>query len=162
MPMPMVFTESSAALASVNDATQQHPLGTLAWNYDSTFKSWQLLKYVLLDGAASATAGSVATPSDQGYGRVSVDRNGDCLSATIFGGVFLGSVTYDRYGWVCVGGVADVQTTGTETLGPCKVHSVDSQCTQFADGTEELVFGDLIEESTTSAATVACQIRYIG
>ena len=162
MSFPQVFVESSAALASTNDASEQHALGTLAWNYNSTFKSWQLLKYVLLDGAVSATAGSVATPSSAGYGRVSVDRDNDQLSATIFGGVFLGAVTYDQYGWVCVGGICDVATAGTDTLGPCKVSGTDKLATQFTDGTEELVFGDFIEEPTTANTVVATKIFYIG
>jgi len=159
MGFPQVFVESSAALASVNDAAAQHDLGTLCWNYNSTFKSWQLLRYVQLQGAVAATAGAVSTLSTS-FGVVTVDRDSDQLSATCFGGAFLGAVTADYYGWVVVGGVADCTTDNAVAAGDFVVpHTVDKQCDTMADGEEEQVFGVAVEAATTAAPTIAVHIQ---
>lgn len=158
---PQTFVESQTAFSSVNDASPLHPLGTLAWDYDSTWKSWRLLRYVQCQGAVAAAAGSVSTLSTS-FGVVTVDRDSDQVAADQFGGVFLGTVTADYYGWVCIYGVADCTTDAVVNAGESVIpHTVDKQCDTMAAGEEDHVFAVAMEDATTAAPTVACHIRLI-
>jgi hypothetical protein len=83
----------------VNDATPKRAIGSrYKWKHGT--HGWITVEYVLLDGAASATVGMCALQSDQAaVGRVTIDKNGDALGKLVRG-VFLGSVTYDQYGFI--------------------------------------------------------------
>ncbi len=157
--MPQLFTENSADFASVNDSAAQHPLGTLAWNYNSTYKSWQLLRYIQVTGAIAGTAYAVCTIGDA-YGTVTPDRDSDQLAADQFGGVLLGGVTADYYGWVVVGGIAVCQGDGAENAGESVIcHTVDSQMDTMAATEEDHVFGTCLLDATTSANDVPVQLK---
>ena len=158
--MPQVFVESQAEFASVNEAAATHDLGTLAWNYNSTYKSWQLLKYVQMVGAVTGAEGGVCCVGDS-YGTVTPDINSDQISATTFGGALLGVVTVDYYCWVCVGGTALCTGDNVNAAGEYVVNAaaVDLQMDTMADGEEEQVFGIVLVAATTAAPTVPVSIR---
>ena len=159
MSFPQVFVDSSAQLASVNDASALHPQGTLCWDYSSTYKSWRLMKYVQLTGAVAGTAGAVCRIGDA-YGTVTADINDDQLSTESFGGVCLGTVTIDYYCWVCVGGIApctgDAVVNAGESVVPAA--AVDGQMDTMAGTEEDHVFGVALVDATTAAPTVPVYI----
>ncbi len=157
--MPQVFVESQEEFASVNDVAALHDLGTLAWNYNSTYKSWQLLRYVQLTGAVAAAVGSVATIGDA-YGTVTVDRDSDQIAADQFGGAALGTITADYYGWFCVGGICLCQTDDAVNAGESVIcHGTDKECDTMAAGEEDHAFGTALTDATTAAPNVTVQLK---
>lgn len=87
----------------VNDATPQRRLGNKYCHYDSTY-GWRTVEYVFLDDAVDATLGSVAVLSDLGLGNVTCDvSGGSAVTGLPFAGLFLGSVTAGRYGFIVCG-----------------------------------------------------------
>lgn len=88
---------------SVNDATKQRKVGSKYSHYDATY-GWRTVEYVYLDDAVDAILGSVAVLSDLGLGNVTCDVSGGSAVAGLpFAGLFLGSVTAGRYGFIVCG-----------------------------------------------------------
>lgn len=137
-------------------STTLHALGSLLYDDENA----KVYRYVRCANAATNNAlavGECLCADTGGAYIVNNDMAGGTGLGTLPMGVAISAITENSYGWIQVGGQAAVTITdGDVSSNDFIVNDtgVDGGCDTMADGEEEQVFGFVIADDATNAATV--------
>ena len=143
---------SVLAFARVTTSTQgpEYVLGETRETKDG-----KKYRYVQFKDAVTYVAGQVCTPANTSWTAVTNDvAGGSSIAATTFAGICVGVPAQNGYGWVQIGGVANVRGDGSVAADEAVVpHSVDGEADTMAAGEEHLSFGRALDADTGSPVT---------
>lgn len=138
---------------TVNDASPRFRLGTVVDYFHST-NGWWKLKYVQFKNAVTYAAGQVTYPIAVDGTTVTNDITGGAATpfAVIFGGLALGVMTENYYGWVLVrGAYPTIKTSGADDIAAGEALI----CHASTDGTCDGVAANAMTVAAFGVATAA-------
>ncbi|MAH45213.1 hypothetical protein CMI37_05255 [Candidatus Pacearchaeota archaeon] len=142
--------------------TTLHALGSLLYVEDSA----KVYRYVLCANAVTnnaLAAGECLCADSGGLYYVNNDMAGGTGYGTIPMGVAISAITENSYGWIQVGGIAEVTITdGSVAANDFIVNNTgeDGGCDTMADGEEEQVFGVVVAADVGDAVSVLLRGLY--